>query len=102
MRPAREVGATDTFVIGEHAPRVHLSFEGVPEDLPRFGRRLPGVVHRVELERPDPACQAELGWISRPSIRHYRRPVSSVSSARRRRYEPNRGRAKSYVPRVGR
>jgi hypothetical protein len=49
MRPAREVGAAETFFSGEHARWVHLSFEGVPEDLPRLGRRLPGIVHRVEL-----------------------------------------------------
>jgi hypothetical protein len=70
MRPAGEVGAAATFVIGEHAHRVHLSLEGVPEDLPRLGRRLPGIMHRVEPERPDPAREAELGWISGPSIRH--------------------------------
>jgi hypothetical protein len=69
VRSTREVGAAETFLIGEHARRVHLSLEGVPEDLPRLGRRLPGIVHRVELERPDPAREAELGWISRPSIR---------------------------------
>jgi hypothetical protein len=102
MRPSREVGAAATLCWGEHARRVHLSFEGVPEDLPRLGRRLPGIVQGVEPERSDPTLEAEVGRISPPSLHHYRRPVSSVSSARRRRYEPNRGSAKSYVPRVGR
>jgi len=70
VRPAREVGAAATFVIGEHARRIHLSFEGVPEDLPRLGRRLPGIAQGVEPERPDPALEAEVGRISPPSIHH--------------------------------
>ena len=70
MRPAGEVGTAATFVIGEHARRVHLPLEGVPKSLPRGGRRLPGIVRGVEPERPDPAREAELGWISGPSIRH--------------------------------
>jgi len=70
VRSTREVGAAATFVNGERAHRVHLALEGVPEDLPGLGRRLPRIAHRVELERPDPAREAVLGWISGPSIRH--------------------------------
>ena len=70
MRPAREVGAAATFFSGERARRVHHAFEGVPEDLPRLGRGLPGIAHRVEPERPDPALEAEVGRISPASIRH--------------------------------
>jgi len=70
VRSTREVGAAATFFNGERACRVHLALEGVSEDLPGLGRRLPGIARGVEPERPDPAREAELGWISRPSIRH--------------------------------
>ena len=70
MGPAREVGTAATLFSGQHACRVHQPLEGVPEDLARLGRRLPGIAHRVELERPDPALEAEVGWVSPSSLRH--------------------------------
>lgn len=70
MRPAREIGATATLFERQCATRVHHPLEGVPEDLSRLDRRLPGIAQRVELERADPALEAKVGGISTTSIRH--------------------------------
>jgi len=61
--PARS--ACDRIAIGVHHP-----LERVPEDLARLGGRLPKVAHRVELERPNPTLEAEVGRIAPASIRH--------------------------------
>lgn len=70
MRTALEIGATATLGRRERASRIHHVFEGIPEGLPCLGRRLPGIAKGVELERSDPALEAQVGWIS-PSPLHW-------------------------------
>jgi len=67
---AKVVGATATLFKRECAARIRHSLEGVPEDLPRLGGSLSGIARRVELERPDPSLQAQIGRIT-PSTVHF-------------------------------